>query len=417
MIERFFRRPHVQRRLKEGPLAGVVHNYLRHLEDRGYATSTVHHYVQAAEHFGYWLKRARRAVTDGDVALVQEFLRRHLPRCHCRTLHSQNVHSVRAALHQLLASFGLARRPVRQERQSAVDAVVDDFDHHLADVCGAAVATRRYYLREVRAFLAEQFKEEPVDLASLSAESARAFVTKRAKSVTPASANVFATAIRSFGRYLQFRGIRAGNWTAAVPRAADWRLARLPRVLTDDEVETLLAAFDRTCAHGRRDYAIALCLLDLGLRASEVADIRLADVDWHSGILLLHTGKARRGSGLPLPARVARALADYLQHGRPKTSERALFVHQRPPRGRRIGPGVVRSAMRLAYARAGLDSRCTGTHVLRHTAATRLLRAGVPMKEIADLLRHRSLNTSAIYAKVDLSALTAVALPWPGVRS
>ena len=136
--------------------------------------------------------------------------------------------------------------------------------------CGAAAATRHYYLREVRAFLAEQFKDGPVDLASLSAASAGAFVTRRAKNVTPASANVFATAIRSFGRYPRFRGIGAGDWTAAVPRAADWRMARVPRVLADSEVDMLLAAFDRTSAHGRRDYAICLCLLDLGLRASEV---------------------------------------------------------------------------------------------------------------------------------------------------
>jgi integrase len=239
----------------------------------------------------------------------------------------------------------------------------------------------------------------------------------RGKALTPSSTNSVVNAIRSFIRYLQLRGIGSSAWVAAVPRAAVWRLAQVPEVLTDEEVSAFLAAFDRTCAHGRRDYAIAVCLLDLGLRAGEVADLTLADVDWRAGTLTIAAGKSRRASKVPLPARVARALADYLRHGRPETSDRALFVHHRPPRGRRIGPAVVRSAVRLAYARAGLDSRLTGTHVLRHTAATRMLRAGVSMKEIADVLRHRSLDASAIYTKVDLPELAAVALPWPKVRS
>jgi len=416
MIERFFRRARVRQRLQEGPLASVVCDYLGHLEERCYGKFTIHQYVWAAEHFGRWLTRSGRTVARADATMVEEFLTRHLPLCQCPTLRSRTSHGVRAALRQLLAAIGVHRRGLPQvSTRDAIDTVVDDFERHLTDTCGAAVATRRYYLREVRAFLGRHFGDGPVDLASLTAAAAREFVTMRGKTLTPASANVVATAVRSFGRYLQLRGIGA-VWIAAVPRAADWRLARIPRVLTDEEVDALLASFDRTRPQGRRDYAIAQCLLGLGLRASEVAGLKLADVDWRAGILTLPAGKTRRASRLPLPASVARALADYLRYGRPKTSDRALFVHHRPPRGRGIGPEVVRSAMRLAYARAGLDPRLTGTHVLRHTSATRLLRVGVSMKEIADVLGHRSLDTSAIYAKVDLPALTAVALPWPGVQ-
>jgi integrase/recombinase XerD len=416
MIERFFRKAHVRRRLQEGPLASVVRDYLGRLEERGYGRRTIHQYVQASEHFGRWLMRSGRTLARADATVVEEFLTRHLPRCQCPTPRSRTRHGVRAALRQLLAAIGVDQRPLPQaSTRDAIDTVVDDFERHLTDTCGAAAATRRYYLREVRAFLGKQFSDGPVDLASVTAATAREFVTMRGKTLSPASTNVVVTAVRSFGRYLQLRGITVA-WTAAVPRAADWRLARVPRVLTDDEVDALLASFDRTRPQGRRDYAIAQCLLGLGLRASEVAGLRLADVDWRAGIITQHAGKTRRGSSLPLPASVARALSDYLRYGRPRTSDRALFVHHRPPRGRRIGPAVVRSAMRLAYARAGLDPELTGTHVLRHTAATRLLRAGVSMKEIADVLGHRSLDTSAIYAKVDLPALAAVALPWPGVQ-
>jgi len=418
MVEQFFRKAHVRRRLEEGPLGGIVGDYLGRLVERGYSTSTIHQYVQSAEHFGRWLVRSGTGVASADAILVEDFLIRHLPRCRCQAPRNRTTYSVRAALRQLLAAIGVDPRRVDQGgSRDAIDTVVDDFEQHLTHTCGAALATRRYYLREARAFLTMQFGRGPVDLASITAARARAFVVRRGQDLTPASTNVVVTAVRSFGRYLQLRGFRAGTWIAAVPRAADWRLGRVPRVLTEDEVGALLAAFDRKRAHGRRDYAIALFLLDLGLRASEVAAISLDHVDWRAGILTLPAGKTRRGGTLPLPARVARAVADYLRHGRPDTADRALFVHHRPPCGRRVGPAVVRSAMRLAYARAGMDPRLTGTHVLRHTAATRLLRAGVSMKEIADLLRHRSLDTSAIYAKVDLPALAAVALPWPEVRS
>jgi integrase/recombinase XerD len=418
MVEKVFRKVHVQQRLDEGPLADIVRDYLGRLVGRGYSTFTIRQYVQSAEHFGSWLARLGVAVGNADATLVEEFLGRHLPRCRCRTPRNRTINSVRAALRQLLATVGVDWRRLEEGRsRGEIDAVVDDFERHLTNTCGAAPATRRYYLREARTFLVSQFGSGPVDLASITAAAARAFVVGRGQDLTPASTNVVATAVRSFGRYLQLRGIRGGAWIAAVPRAADWRLARIPRVLADNEVAALLAAFDRKRAHGRRDYAIALFLLDLGLRASEVAALSLDDVDWRAGMVTLPPGKNRRGGSLPLPARVARALADYLRNGRLETSDRALFVHHRPPRGQRVGPAVVRSALRLAYARAGLDPRLTGTHVLRHTAATRLLRAGVSMKEIADLLRHRSLDTSAIYAKVDLPSLAAVALPWPEVRS
>jgi integrase/recombinase XerD len=152
------------------------------------------------------------------------------------------------------------------------------------------------------------------------------------------------------------------------------------------------------------------------MRAGEVAAIRLDDIDWRAATLAIPADKSRRGTRMPLPAQVATALADYLRCGRPATAERAVFVHHRAPRGARGDASLIRIAVRRAYARAGLDPRLTGTHVLRHTAATRLLRAGASMKEIADVLRHRCLDTSAIYTKVDRTALQGVALPWLEVQ-
>jgi site-specific recombinase XerD len=419
MIEKFFGTTSVCVRLKEGPLAEVIGQFLEHLDARGYARMTVHQYVQAAEHFAGWLARKGETVSSIDSVIVERFVSRHLGRCSCPPPSICTLHNVRAGLNQLLASIrgGSPRAAAPVEARHPVDDVLSDFETHLKDVCGAAPATQHYYLRETRSLLLMHFGEGPVDLAKLTLRRARAFVAMRAKSLSPASANVVATATRSFLRYLQFRGIGTGAWIDGLPRAAVWRLAHVPRVLTDAEVDAILASFDCTRGQGRRDYAIALCMVDLGLRAGEVARLTVDDVNWRALTITIAPGKTRRGGIMPLPARLARALADYLRHGRPTTQERALFVHHRPPRGQRVGPDAVRSAIRLAYARAGLDPRLTGTHILRHTAATRLLRAGVSMKEIADVLRHRSLDTTAIYAKVDLPALTRVALPWPEVQS
>jgi integrase/recombinase XerD len=291
------------------------------------------------------------------------------------------------------------------------------FERYLIDVCGTSPATRRYYVREARALLAMKFGDGDAVVTALRPQDMRVFVEQRARSLSPRSTNVVATAVRSLIRYLRFRGIASDAWLAAVPRAASWRLAHLPRALTDDEVDAFVRSFDRKNARGCRDYAMALCFLQLGLRASEVAALTIDDVNWRERILAISPGKTRRGSTLPLPNSVARALADYLRRGRPKTSERALFVRHRPPRGRPVDPSSVRCAVRQAYARAEMDPRLTGTHVLRHTAATRMLRAGVSMKEIADVLGHRSIDTSAIYAKVELDTLAAVALPWIEVLS
>jgi site-specific recombinase XerD len=190
----------------------------------------------------------------------------------------------------------------------------------------------------------------------------------------------------------------------------------LDGLLDDARLRDLFAAFDRTTTTGRRDYAIAVCFTHLALRAGEVARISLDDIEWRSRVLTVAAGKARCADRLPIPTHLVAALADYVRHGRPKTNTRAIFVHHRAPVGAALGVSGVRGAMRQAYARAGFDHRLTGTHVLRHTAATNLLRAGASMKEIADVLRHRSLDTSAIYAKVDIPALCSVAVPWPEVR-
>jgi integrase/recombinase XerD len=418
MIQEFFEKPHVQRRLKRGPLATVLGTYVDHLKSRGYGRITIQQYVQAVEHFAGWLARRRHVLADINLDVMDEFLARHLACCRCRRQRSRTVPTVRAALRQLLAILpaASAEQPAATPWTISVEGVVAAFDRHLDQTCGLAAATRQGYRREVRALLVARFGIGAVDLAVLGPADVQGFVIDRAEHLRPASANSVSNAVRALVRFLTLQGIPAAGAPSAVPRAAVWRLSHVPRVLSDTDIAAFLAAFDRTTALGRRDYAIAVCLVSLGMRAGEVAAITLDDIDWRSATLAIPAGKSRRGSRMPLPAEVAKALADYLRRGRPATAERAVFVHHRAPRGTRGDASLIRIAVRRAYARAGMDPRLTGTHVLRRTAATRLLRAGASMKEIADVLRHRSLDTSAIYTKVDLPALQGVALPWPEVQ-
>ncbi len=196
---------------------------------------------------------------------------------------------------------------------------------------------------------------------------------------------------------------------------ANWQQPSLPKSLTAEEVEQLVGALGQPGRSMRRADAIVRCALDLGLRRGEVARIGLDDINWRDGTITLRHTKSRRDDVMPLPIATGKAIAAYLQHERPKTDSRAVFVRHNAPRGLPVGPDLVRKAIRQAYARAGLPY--TRSHLLRHTMANRLLTGGSSLKEVADVLRHRSLNTTMIDAKLDSRKLIEVALPWPGSES
>jgi integrase len=215
--------------------------------------------------------------------------------------------------------------------------------------------------------------------------------------------------------YIQFRatlGDAVQHLAFAVPTIANWRLSTLPRVLSEADIQRLLRSIDQSAPSGKRAYAMVRCLVDLGLRTHELVRLRLEDIDWQNGTIQLVANKARRTDVLPLPVETGGAIAAYLRTERPTTANRAVFVRHVAPYDEPIGPGVVRDVVIAAFRRCGW-SHCR-VHILRHSAASRLLAAGVPLKEIADILRHRSLDTTAIYTKVDTNRLAAVALPWPG---
>jgi integrase/recombinase XerD len=221
------------------------------------------------------------------------------------------------------------------------------------------------------------------------------------------------TALRSFLHYARYRGDITLDLVAAIPSVANWSMSSIPRAIPAESVRQLLASFNRRTAQGRRDYAILLLLARLGLRASEVAFLELDDLDWEVGQVTVR-GKRGARAALPLPADVGAAIAAYLQHGRPHSPSRRVFVRALAPAVGFAGPSAIACVVRDALERAGVNAPTKGAHQFRHALATQMLRRGASLSEIGEILRHRSPETTTIYAKVDLDALRPLALAWPG---
>jgi site-specific recombinase XerD len=284
---------------------------------------------------------------------------------------------------------------------------------YLREERGLARPTPVNYLPFVHRFLVDRFGRGQVRLAQLEAGDVTRFVLRRAHTMSPGRAKLLVTALRSFLRFLFFRGETAIDLTPAVPTVADWRLATVPKFISAEDVRRLLGACNRQSATGRRDYAVLLLLARLGLRASEVVQMVLEDIDWEAGELTIR-GKGCRRDRIPIPRDVGDALVDYLRRDRPRCASRRVFICAKAPRRGFAGPVAICTIVKQAIVRAGLRTPTKGAHLLRHSLATDLLRRGASLDEIGELLRHRSLDTTVLYAKVDLGSLREVAQPWPG---
>ncbi len=400
------------RSIKTG-LSAYTDAFARYLAERNYAARSIRGYVSCVSHFAHWSNGQHATLADINERLITRFLSEHLSDCHCELQCTHSHHMTRAALRHLLAMIRI-NAPCPPERSSDADAIaaeINRFDCYLAEVRGLSSSTRLGRGRHVRDFLLDCSSSQLVDPATLEPADIIRFMTHYTAHMTPTSIRTVSVSLRSYFAFCALQTERASALNAALPRVAQWRLAGLPQSLSDAELQQLLAAFDRHTPTGKRDFAITRCLIDLGLRRSEVARLTLGDVDWRHGIVTVRS-KNKRHDVLPLPHTTGQAIVHYLQAGRPKTTRQEIFVRHRPPINAAAGPDIIRNAVRYAAQRCGLQDRIRGTDILRHTLAGRLVRNGVKFKEIADLLRHRTLNTTTINAKVDLphgaSSMTSV---------
>ena len=305
--------------------------------------------------------------------------------------------------------------PVASKGSVAIERTLFQFDKYLHDVCGLTESTRLSRRRQVRIFLVELFGSKPINPLKITPDILLKFITIKATKLKPSSVGVLLSSLRSYLRFLQFNGESNIALMAAVPRPPNWSLASLPPSLSDTDMEKFWTTFNNSTPIGKRDYAIARCLADLGMRCHEVASMQIRDVDWHNGIIHLRHNKSRQEELLPLLDITGRAVVDYLRNGRPATSSESIFVFHRAPSGKGVAGTTVRGAVRRAFFRAALP--WTGTHILRHTAARRMVKGGATLKEVADVLRHGCIDTTQIYTKVNLPELKHVAMPWPGRQS
>ena len=297
-----------------------------------------------------------------------------------------------------------------------IDEELHRYDEHLRDVRGLTAGTRRGRMRVVGLLLQQNFKGRAIDMAKLRPDAIRQFLAMQLGTRHSAShASHLATALRSYLRYRSTCGDEVGKLTAVISTPVHWKLASLPRALKPEEAERLLGSVATGPRLPKRGYAIVRCALDLGLRCGEIAHLMLSDIDWRTGTVMLRGTKSLRQDILPLPIETGQALADYLQHERPLTRHPALFVRHLASGDQPMTSMAVQKVIKRACRRIGLMH--ASAHALRHTLACRLVEHGSSLKEVADVLRHRSLNTTLIYAKLDTPRLSAVALPWPGGKS
>jgi len=389
-----------------GPLGPYAPGFIAELVERGYTPVSVGHQLRLLAHVSRWLAGEGLGPDDLSSARVGEFMAAR------RAAGYTNLVTPRAlaALLEHLRGLGVVP-PAGELMLSEVEELLGRYRAWLCSERGLAAVTSRNYSDMVRSFLSARVDAAGVlVLRELAPGDVLAFVLAECPYRRPGSAKLLVTALRSLLGYLLVEGVIARPLAPVVPSVAGWRLAGLPRGLEQAQVSALLASCDLSKPVGVRDFAILKLLVRLGMRRGEVAVLTLDDIDWRTGEILVR-GKGGRCERLPLPVDVGDAIVDYLRGGRPASAEgRSVFVRVKAPH-RALTPAGVSQVVIAAGDRAGLGR--VNAHRLRHTAATELLRAGAPLVEIGQLLRHRSQQTTAIYAKVDRDRLRALARPWP----
>lgn len=408
MIHHYYCRPENQPRLRCGPLAPHLNRFSGLLFEQGYAPTTGQNKIRLVTDLSQWLERRRIPLDGLNEQRFEDFFKaRH--RHHCQN--GSDWSTLMLFLEQLQQDQIIALAHT-QAQQTALQRIENGYATFLLQERGVSQLTVQNYLHEVRLFLLQRFNSGKIRLNTLQAKDIAAFILSEARR-SPGRIQVRSTALRSFLGFLYQSDQLPTNLATSLPASVAGRTSPLPQFLAPAQVESLLRSCDRDSVVGRRDYAVLMLLARLGLRACEVAQLNLDDINWRSGELQIR-GKSAREDRLPLPCDVGQALVGYLQGGRPKCSCRRVFIRLKAPRLGFHGSDAVGNIVKRALQRARLCPERKGAHLLRHSLATRMLRGGASLQQIGQVLRHEQIQTTQIYAKVDLTALRALARRWPG---
>lgn len=391
---------------KPGAMGPFIEGYRAWLTKRGYSPGTVIHLLAMAGALGRWMDTRGIVVGDLNRPVIAEFRSaRHAVGMRC----VPGAHGLDRLLESLGQQGVLA---VSVPNAGPVEELVQRYRRWLVGERGLAEATVERYVKLARLFLTQRSTGSVRCVESLTGTDIVAFLLQESERLSVGSVKGRVAELRSLLKFLYLQGLTPRPLATVVPPVAGWRDTGVPKAIPAADVQLLLGSCDRSDAVGVRDFAMLMLVARLGLRSAEVARLELGDIDWRGGQIILR-GKASRQEGMPLPVDVGEALTAYLSQARPSTRIRQVFLAAKAPM-RPIPPGLVSDVTHRACDRAGLPR--IGAHRLRHSLATEMLRRGATIIEVSQLLRHRDLATTAIYAKVDDTALRAVAQPWPGAQ-
>lgn len=408
MLESYFEAPHVLERLRFGATGSLIDGFAVSLHASGYARVTARNRLRGAAHLCRWLERRGISLASLDESALHRFAR-HLPSCRCQRRRPGQHGTLRLGASLFLAYLrqqGItASCPEKQPRPPVIDAFRTWMRLHR----GVTETTLDGYERMLAEFVAKL----GADPRRYDAAKVRGFMLEYAKDLGRSQVQNTASALRMYLRYLSINRKCSPDLITAVPKVAHWRLSTLPRHLPEESVEKVIATCDLGTSVGKRDRAILLLLARLGLRAADVGGLRLSDIDWGRGRVRV-IGKGRRETWLPLPQDVGDAILAYLKIERPSSKDDHVFMTVvAPVRALHSQTAAISQLVRRAIERTGIEAPSYGAHLLRHSAATTLLRRGATLDTIGALLRQRSMDVTALYAKVDVLMLRRVAQPWP----
>lgn len=401
---------------EEGTLHRLLNDqiepFLQHLRAANYAVKTVKRKRTITRDFALWSQQKRIAPENLNTHHIAEFVAR-LPRRSKYRIALERA-TLRLFLEHLYARAGF-QRPQRQEARSDIAIYLERYEDYLRKDRGLANHSVRVYLPFVRDFLSVQSTESGrLSEDAFDALRVRNFLVAQTKDRSDEYTRLLATSLRSFFRFLFFMGETVRDLSSAVPMVRRYRLSTPPSFLSPEQTERILEAVDRSTRTGRRDYAVLLLLARLGLRAGEVVTLGLEDIRWRAGEIVVR-GKGRVLDHLPLVSDVGEALASYIREDRGISSSRRVFLRRLAPRVGLTGPAAIGHIVRRALVRARVQRSGRGAaHLFRHGLATKMIRQGASMTEIAEVLRHRSQITTAAYSQVSFEGLRRVAQAWPG---
>jgi site-specific recombinase XerD len=416
MLDSFFSQKKVRTRMQSSPLGPYLPEIASMLHGQGYADSTIRLHLRSAEQFGVWLLQQGISVTDLSLTTVNQYrqgLGQQFPPS-CPQGRSPNKVHVLIPLLNFLKQQGIVGSDAELVPSIGINRWLEDYDHYLDQVVGYTIKTRANYIRYARRLLTGCFGSEEPDWFAFQSEWITDFVRRETAKLQPSSCGQPVTAIRSLLRFLATKGVIPAGMEGAALAKRTWRHSPLPRHISVTELERVINSCDTSTRLGLRDRAVIALLARLGLRAGEIIRLRLDDIDWAEGRLIIRAGKNHCERSLPLSQEVGEALVTYLQKARPVTSQRELFLRWRPPFTPLQYSNTITRIVIKALKRAAVKIHRPGAHVLRHTLATGMARQGIMFKEIADVLGHRSIASTGIYAKLDMDSLGKIATPWPG---